>query len=299
MRKIATKISKKLRKSQSKKIINLSEFKKSKQVLSQEFQTLQSTDSLIKKGHNIQHAIYISAQNILSLLIGILSELRELDKLNKILDTSQDMYTPSWPPMSPISNSSFFSWSAFDIRVGIDKESYTSCIIDNRHNLGLNDDICHLITLMDASRLGIYKVVDFAEDKWLLEDIFTQKQYHCVGPDNYPFNAGELWLVRLLPPISEQFDSHVIFTSPYILLEKENEWLAFLNRNIKCIRPSPTSEKFYKQFMKHGLSHYYWLEFMMQGYSNHTDLTINLAGIPDIETSRPHPFDNQILTERL
>jgi hypothetical protein len=48
--------------------------------------------------------------------------------------------------------------------------------------------------------------------------------------------------------------------------------------------------------MKHGLSHYYWLEFMMQGYSNHTDLSINLAGIPDIAASRPHRFDNQILT---
>ena len=36
----------------------------------------------------------------------------------------------------------------------------------------------------------------------------------------------------------------------------------------------------------------------MQSYRGHSDLSIMLAGLPDIAESRPHPYDSKILPER-
>ncbi len=44
------------------------------------------------------------------------------------------------------------------------------------------------------------------EEKVLLEELFTQKQYLCSKPNRHIPSPGELWLVRLFPPIDPRFD---------------------------------------------------------------------------------------------
>jgi len=297
MRKLSAKIAKRLKKTHSSKIVDLTEYKESKNALLKEWEQLRDAESLIKEGLDPQHAVYIAAQNMLSFLIEILSELNELDRLSKIIVQAEEEYMPSWPPASPISRSCFFTWSSFDVRVGIDKESYITCLLDLNKILNLSEDICHLFTLMASSRLGVYKVIEQRNGKVLLEELFDQKQYLCVMPNQHPFHAGELWLTRLLPPIHKALDEHVIFTSPYILMSTEKAWQSFFERTISDIKQTPVIEKAYRCFMRNGLSNKYWLEFIMQSYSRHTDNAIYLMGIPDDSHTRPHPYNNKILPD--
>ncbi|MGA2403820.1 MAG: hypothetical protein ABSG91_19290 [Syntrophobacteraceae bacterium] len=58
-------------------------------------------------------------------------------------------------------------------------------------------------------------------------------------------------------------------------------------------------------FMKHGLSRqqvnyprpgmHYWNEYVFEGYVNHQDDMIMLAGYPDTPLSRPHSRESQAL----
>ena len=44
--------------------------------------------------------------------------------------------------------------------------------------------------------------------------------------------------------------------------------------------------------MKFGLNRHYWNEYIFEGYANHQDDMILLAGFPDIPLSRPHSDEN-------
>lgn len=297
MRKIATKIAKKLKKINAEKIINLSEYREAKRDFLDEWSQLNDTQTLIEKGHDPQHAVYIAAQNFISLLIEILNQFDALDRHQGIVYQAEKEYMPSWPPNSPISRSHFFSWLCFDVHVGLDKESYATCLLDLHKPLRLTEEYCHLLRLMESSRLGIYRVLSHIDGVILLQELFDQKQYRCVTSNQHPFAAGELLLTRLLPPISTTFDTYVMFVSPYILLFPEGDWRAFLARNVDNTNKAANREKAYQRLMKKGLSNKYWLEFIMQAYSKHTDFAIFLYGLPDIGHSRPHFYDNQILPE--
>lgn len=65
-----------------------------------------------------------------------------------------------------------------------------------------------------------------------------------------------------------------------------DDWQQFLDRTL-----GQTAEadriKAYEQFMKYGLNRHYWNEFIFQGYANHTDHVVYLAGIPDRPDTLP------------
>ncbi len=263
--------------------------------MTSEWAEINAVDALVEKGHDPQHAMYLSAQNILSTLIQSICVLKEFDKLNKVVETAEEQYSPSWPPMSPISNSCHFTWSCFDVRVGLDKESYLTCLLDLRRTLGLSDFMCHIFTLFDASRLGVYEVVEHSGTKVLLEEIYTRKRYRCISASPPEGCIGQLWLVRILPPITDHFDDFTVFTSPYVLTDKKTAWLQFFDRSF--IKGGLASKQGYENFMECGLSHFYWVEYIFQAYSAHTAVSIDLSGFPDKGESRPHFFDNSILPE--
>jgi hypothetical protein len=295
MKKIATKLAKKLKKAKSEKVISLVAYKQMKNKLNEDLEQLNTVQSLVAKGHEPRHAIYMQAQNLMSLIFEALSEFRELDRINNILNQAEDMYTPSWPPMSPISGSSYFAWSSFDVKVGLDNESYGSCLLDLHKIVGLQGNMYQLMQNMVNSRFGVYQVLDQIEGTIFLQELVTKKRYKCVSATQYPFIRGQLWLTRLLAPVLPDCDIYVMFCSPYILVNTAQEWLAFFERNIKSSKKYPSIESAYDEFMRSGHATFYWVEFFMQAYVNYTDVSITLTGLPDISSSRPHACDNNIL----
>ena len=71
--------------------------------------------------HHPAHAIYIYAQNQVSVMSEQLTALKEMDRFVKLIAKAEDEYMPSGPPMSPLTPSFFTCWAFFDACVGLPK----------------------------------------------------------------------------------------------------------------------------------------------------------------------------------
>jgi hypothetical protein len=104
----------------------------------------------------------------------------------------------------------------------------------------------------------------------------------AIDPTGYRGTRGELWYVRVLPP-PWPGGEHVVFTTPYILLQPaEREWQAYFRRAV------PEGNTQYERHMKYGPARDYWTEFVFEAYVNHRSEAIFLTGLPDVAESRPH-----------
>lgn len=82
-----------LKKANNQKIINLDEFREANTYAKELEKTVISEKHLLK--YDPLHAVYIYAQNKVSVLVEQLSDLPALSKLTTILDKADDIYLPS------------------------------------------------------------------------------------------------------------------------------------------------------------------------------------------------------------
>jgi len=106
-----------LNKATNQKIIDFKELKEAKAYAQDLDKTIVSENELSK--YDPLHAVYIYAQNKVSVLVEQLSGLPALSKLTNTLGQADDIYSPSSPPMSPLTKSYFTCWGFFDLNVGI------------------------------------------------------------------------------------------------------------------------------------------------------------------------------------
>ena len=294
MRKIAAKVLKQINKANTKKIIDLNVYRQQKKETEDLFNQIITTEIAIKTGHDPLHAIYIHTQNLLSSLVEVLQAIPEpsLSRFFNIIEAAHDTYVPSAPPMSPLTNSYFTCWLLFDITVGLDKETLSTIIIDLANQLGIHKNMIAVMQAMQDSRMGIYEFMGRQDDKILLKELTCNEVITCICPAGYSGKQkGELWFVRVLPPVLSSFNYSVIFTTPYVLLSPDkNNWELYLNRTINDKKTKTTASSL-ENLMKDGLSDNYWNEYIFQSYSNYKPDVIYLHGLPDISSSRPHSSD--------
>ena len=294
MRKIATKVLKRINKSNAKKVIDLNEYRQQKKATEDLFNQITTTETAIKTGHDPLHAVYIHTQNLLSILVEALQAIPEpsLSRFFNTVAASDDAYVPSSPPMSPLTKSYFNCWLLFDITAGLNKETLTTIIIDLANQFGLHKDMLEVMQAMQDSRMGIYEFMGLQGNKILLRELTGNAVIPCIYPAGYRgTQQGELWFVRILPPVLAPFEYSVLFTTPYVLLSpNKNSWEAYLNRTISDKKTKTTANSLEK-LMKQGLSDNYWNEYIFQAYVNHKPDVIYLKGLPDVSSSRPHHTD--------
>ncbi len=294
MRKIATKVLKQINKANARKVIDLNEYRQQKKATEDLYNQITTTEKAIKTGHDPLHAVYIHTQNLLSILVESLQAIPEpaLSRLFNTVAAADDAYVPSSPPMSPLTKSYFNCWLLFDITAGLNKETLTTIIIDLANQLGLHKDMLEVMQTMQDSRMGIYEFMGRKGNKILLRELTGNAVIPCICPAGYlGKQQGELWFVRILPPVLAPFDYSVIFTTPYVLLSPDkNSWEAYLNRTISDKKTKTTANSL-ENLMKQGLSNNYWNEYIFQAYVNHKPDVIYLQGLPDVSSSRPHHTD--------
>ena len=79
-----------------------------------------------------------------------------------------------------------------------------------------------------------------------------------------------------------------MFTTPYaILWPGPDAWRAYFSRTFPKVG-RPSDPEAYEELMKYGLDRRYWSEYIFEAYVNHKPEVIFLAGLPDVEESRPH-----------
>jgi len=236
------------------------------------------------------HAMYIDAQNQLSVLLELFVDLPMLHNLVRKHVEAEEKYMPSYPPMSPVTNSSFFCWSAFDLSTGgMKKESFCTIIIDYFKSIKVKEMQVEIFEHMQESYMGIYIHEGLDDDFVYLRELVTNSRIKAKVSTDYKGCEGEVWYVRILPPLFGLCDYSLVFTTPYILENKyseniEQDWLDYFSRTLIV---NENSKQSYQAFMKNGKNHNFWNEYITIAYTGYTSEFISLRGIPDLPESLP------------
>jgi hypothetical protein len=124
-----------------------------------------------------------------------------------------------------------------------------------------------------------------------LRAIGSQETRLCHVPSGYAGHPGELWFIRQLPPANAQFDYHIVFNTPYILVDVTERMFAdYLAREIGRMRSRtlPGKLEASAHVMKHGPTANHWNEYIFCAYTGRQHDAVFLTGIPDIKESLPH-----------
>jgi hypothetical protein len=171
--------------------------------------------------------------------------------------------------------------------------------IDVSKALKVNAGVIALYETMQASRMGIYVHEGISGKFLFLRELITGKKVKAICPSGYLGCAGEIWYVRVLPPLEDlpEIDYSVVFTTPYLLgtaskadyftSADEQDWLDYFERNLGKIK-AESKELAYEHLMKFGFGSNYWNEYVFLAYRNYRNDLIYLDGIPDIPLSLPH-----------
>jgi hypothetical protein len=231
------------------------------------------------------HAAYVYAQNQVSVMSEQLTALKEMAPFVDIVSQAEDLYMPSAPPMSPLTGSYFTCWCFFDACVGAANETIGDAILEVGAAFGMHTELLRLIRLMQESRMGLYVHKGRQGGLAVLEELVTGAVCRAIVPAGYLGQKGELWYIRVLPPPVPGGSEHVVFTTPYIVLNPGlRDWLAYFSRTL----PEPARVADYERHMKYGPTRSYWNDFIFEGFVNYRMEAIYLAGLPDVLESRPH-----------
>lgn len=254
------------------------------------------------QGYHPTHAIYLAAQNLVSFLAEELSALPTMAEYYDLMNRAIEEYMPEGPPLSPLTVSYFTSWAFFDAPLGPDRETIGNCLLDLGPNLGLPGDYLTAIRHMQQSRMGLYQHQGLVQGGVRLQELISKKTYTCLVPAGHRGQVGELWYVRILPPLSTGSEESLVFTTPYQLVAPgKAAWLDFLQRTmprtgLPLSQPILTEtglETGYpalEALLKYGHDRFYWHEFIMQAYLDHRPEVILLTGLPDVPQSLPHSY---------
>ncbi len=238
--------------------------------------------------HHPAHAAYVYAQNQVSVMSEQLTELPEMARFAKLLSKAEDENMPSGPPMSPLTPSFFTCWAFFDACIGLAEETIGTTAMAVGAAFGSDNELLRVMGLMQQSRMGIYLHEGNQGDTVMLRELVTDAVCQAIVPAGYLGRRGELWYVRVLPPPLPGGTEHVVFTTPYLLLNPEvREWQAYFRRTLP---DAPLQDRIahYEHHMKFGPARDYWTEFVFEAYVNHRTEVIFLEGLPDVPESRPH-----------
>jgi len=246
---------------------------------------------LVSEGYDPCHAVYIHAQRLTSIVAEQLSMTKEARQYAKVVGDAEDTYMPSYPPISPVTTSYFTMWAFFDVLFGQSHETIGTCLLRIADVSTFPVWLKGVLDAMQRSRMGLYVHCGTEGRLVRLRELGSQQVLLCFAPTGYRGTEGEIWFVRLLPPIDARFDYHVIFTTPYIVINVgEREFKAYLDRERGRLgtRTLPRKMEPTTFLMKHGSMANHWNEYIFCAYAGHQNDAVFLTGIPDIKESLPH-----------
>jgi hypothetical protein len=252
---------------------------------------VKGVQALVRSGHDPLHAAYIAAQNSTSFFAEAVSPFPELDPYCQVVGPAEEEYLPSHPPLSPLTLSYFTTWAFFDVRFGSDGETIGTCLLDVADLLAMDAFLAETIRRFQGSRMGIYEQAGTEGGRCRLRELVTGDEFTCHVASGYRAQAGELWYVRLCPPLLDLVDYHVAFTTPYVLLgATKADWTAYLKKSLLGSADTRTALHELMKFGKAARSRKpdeSWNEFIFQAYHHHQADVIFLAGLPDVKGSLP------------
>lgn len=254
-------------------------------------------NELVRRGSHPLHAVYAATINLVSTFLECTQDLRPFRTAVKFIAAKQDLYMPSFPPMSPLTTSYFTTWTHLDAQFGSDRESVADCLAGVLDVFQIREIQQKALERLRISRLGIYELIGKRTEGFQLRELVTGTQIEALIPSGFHGVPGEILLIRLLPPLESNPSYHVAVTTPYILHETpETRWLEYFVRH--QIEPGTAGfEERLHRHMKWGPKPDYWSEFVFFGCVNHRSDAIFLTGYPDRPETQPHHKSLNILRD--
>ena len=228
---------------------------------------------MIAQGYDPVHAAYIFVHHITSVFSENVSRFPEMRTYAKEVGEAEDEYMPSGPPMSPLTTSYFSCWAFFDHRIGKTTDTLADCLIEANDTICMNPHQLDALRKMSQSRMGIYEHRGMEGKHVRLRELITDREFVCHSTSGYRGKTGELWYVRLLPPLEPELATyHIVFTTPYVLIgaDEEATGSTYLKRSVVGIK-APSEADALHQLLKFGLGKNYWNEFVFLAYHHHQD----------------------------
>jgi hypothetical protein len=244
---------------------------------------------LIADGFDPVHAAYVFVHHITSVFSENVSRLPEMRTYAQEVGSVEDEYMPSGPPMSPLTTSVFTCWAFFDHQIGKTTDTLAECLIEANDTICMNPHQLGALRLMSRSRMGLYEHLGTEGGHVWLRELITDRDFLCHSTWGYRGKIGELWYVRLFPPLEPELATyHIVFTTPYVLTgASKKDWIHFLKRNMVSTK-APSEAEALHRLMKFGPSRNYWNEFVLLAYHHHQADAVFLSGIPDLKATLPH-----------
>jgi hypothetical protein len=250
---------------------------------------VQDIQSLIKDGLDPIHAVYVFIQQMTARFAQCVSHLPEMKTWSRAVQKAEDEYLPAGPPMSPLTRSYFWMWALYDLRIGKSTDTLAYCQIAANDVIQMNVHQLEALKKLDISRMGIYEHIGMAGPYVKLKELVTNNWFTCHCPTGYRGKQGQLWYVRLLPPLEVELANFwVCMTTPYILMDfSKADWTAYLKRAMVQVEGENEPTKLHG-LLKYGPTPNYWNEFVFKSYHHHQADAVFLTGIPDLTATLPH-----------
>ena len=261
---------------------------------------IKPVDQLIREGHSPVHALYLNVHNLISLFVEEVTVLSMFNGAYSTLAKAQDMYAHGYPPMSPITVSYYGCWTIYDLPIGKDDETLGGCFAGLSDLLELDALQIEAARNLCQSRMGIYEVLGASGAGLRLRELGTDRKLEAVITSGFKGRAGDLILIRLVPPVPECALPWVGMTTPYVLVGcREGDWLEYFKRH-QILPGTVGCEERLRRHLKVGTDQFYWSEFVFWGYVNFRSDVIFLAGFPDQRHTQPahSSFDSTTLDLR-
>ena len=141
------------------------------------------------------------------------------------------------------------------------------------------------VSALNDSHCAFYEVRGVDSGEVRLWDIAGRREFQCWNSSGYAGRKGEVWFVRVLPPLLETGEHSVTMNS------LTSSWREAAGLG-KTFRALPAFQNRF-QCRAAGLPEVWaipglWLEFVVQAYVNHTGNAIFVMGFPDRPDSMPH-----------
>jgi hypothetical protein len=210
-----------------------------------------------------------------------------LQKAHDLLSQWQDNYQPSYPPMSPITVSYYSCLTQLDATFGQDQETLGTCFLALADRLGLDAIQVKLARNLNQSRMGLYEVIQGTGKFSELRELITDQRFKVFFASAYEGSAGDILLVRLLPPLANTADYCVALTTPYrLILQTAADWLHYFRRHGIEPGTAGVDAKLHRH-VKYGKTPSYWSEYIFYGYSNYAADVVFVTGFPDQPQTQP------------
>lgn len=252
-------------------------------------------EEMIEDGADPQFVLYSTTQLQLLAVAAMLEQSGVVDEYHEAVEAGLETYMPGFPPMSPVTDSYFYSWALCDLRFGDNEDNVGEIAIEVMSEMGMPEELGEFCSKLLSSRMGIYETIDTDGELLVVRELVTGRELLVDAPTGYFGSEGDLRFVRLGPPARHEAEYFSELTTPYILDGRTADaWTRYLQSVMLevVVRDDGTEssqvEDRLAAVFKDDCGAMPWMEFVFQGYSGYEEDVIFLTGIPNDPASLPH-----------